>query len=326
MRLPALSLLSLAACSQEADTSDLEARMAALESAIADVPAPVDLTEIEARLAALEALQPTIGTIPDIDARVAAIESDYVTGDALGEETTARKDADAAIFSEVDALDVRIASLEAAPSGWEAPLHDALAVGAWSFDDGSGDWLVDESGGGHHGEIVGATWAADGLEFDGVDDHVDVGSDEAFDAHSGLTAEATVWIDGLTGDYQVIAGRWYEEGVADSSWVLELHPDGVLDFSVYGVAACLAPTALVLGDWVHVAGTYDGEAIRLFADGVEVASCAATGTLPETDAPLVIGAHDSTDDRNPLFGALAQLRVFNRALDDADIATLAASW
>jgi hypothetical protein len=47
----------------------------------------------------------------------------------------------------------------------------------WEFNEGSGNIAYD-SAYGHHGTVYGATWTADGLSFDGIDDYVD------FDNHS----------------------------------------------------------------------------------------------------------------------------------------------
>jgi hypothetical protein len=48
----------------------------------------------------------------------------------------------------------------------------------WKFDVGHGTIAYDSSGHGYDGTVVGATWTADGLTFDGMGDYVD------FDAHS----------------------------------------------------------------------------------------------------------------------------------------------
>jgi hypothetical protein len=48
----------------------------------------------------------------------------------------------------------------------------------WEFNEGSGSTAGDSSGHGYDGTVVGATWTANGLNFDGVDDYVD------FDNHS----------------------------------------------------------------------------------------------------------------------------------------------
>ena len=48
----------------------------------------------------------------------------------------------------------------------------------WKFDEGSGTTAYDSSGHGYDGNVVGATWTADGLSFDGTNDYVE------FDAHA----------------------------------------------------------------------------------------------------------------------------------------------
>ena len=56
------------------------------------------------------------------------------------------------------------------------PLNRDDLTAWWKFDDGSGSTATDSSGHGHDGTVVGATWTADGLSFDGTDDYVDFGA------------------------------------------------------------------------------------------------------------------------------------------------------
>ena len=46
----------------------------------------------------------------------------------------------------------------------------------WAFDEGSGTVAHDSSPHGYDGNIVGATWTDEGLEFDGTSDYVDFGA------------------------------------------------------------------------------------------------------------------------------------------------------
>ena len=76
------------------------------------------------------------------------------------------------------------------------------------------------------------------------------------------------------------------------------------------------------GTWMHVAGTYDGETMRLYVNGVEESSLAVVMPIPINNDPLRIGG-ESVATRNYL-GAMDDARVYNRALTAVEIATLAA--
>lgn len=76
------------------------------------------------------------------------------------------------------------------------------------------------------------------------------------------------------------------------------------------------------GSWHHVATTYDsavaGTNFRLYVDGVEVASTAATGLLAAGRGPLLLGAEP--DERSEGTVMLDDVRVWDRVLTAAEIA------
>ena len=75
------------------------------------------------------------------------------------------------------------------------------------------------------------------------------------------------------------------------------------------------------GRWHHAAGTYDGKRAVLYIDGAEETATPASGDLALTTAPLRLG--ESTIDRGHFFnGALADARVYSRALSGADVREL----
>lgn len=75
------------------------------------------------------------------------------------------------------------------------------------------------------------------------------------------------------------------------------------------------------GAWRHVTMTHDGSALRLYLDGTQVfEDTAATPLKPFNSAMLVIAGADNGLD---LFtGDFDEVRIYNRALSSADIATL----
>jgi hypothetical protein len=77
------------------------------------------------------------------------------------------------------------------------------------------------------------------------------------------------------------------------------------------------PAALPLDTWSHLAATYDGSDLRLFVDGVEVASTPRTGELATSSNPLEIGG-DSFYGQH-FSGLIDEVRVYNTALTEAQI-------
>ena len=76
--------------------------------------------------------------------------------------------------------------------------------------------------------------------------------------------------------------------------------------------------ALPLRRWSHLAMTWDGSVMRVYANGAQVASHALAGAAPVSDGPLRIGGNAIW----PEFfkGVIDEVRVYDRALSAAEIA------
>lgn len=80
--------------------------------------------------------------------------------------------------------------------------------------------------------------------------------------------------------------------------------------------------------WVHVVGTYDGIALRIYVNGVLDASKPVTGTTCANAEPLAIGAKNRTVTgvTEAYFdGRLDDVRVYGRALTAAEVKTIRTS-
>ena len=73
---------------------------------------------------------------------------------------------------------------------------------------------------------------------------------------------------------------------------------------------------LGVGIWYHVAGTYDGNVMRLYLDGVEVGSLAVTGTV------YTGSAVELSSEAEPMNGLLDEVEIFSRALSADEISAI----
>ena len=74
----------------------------------------------------------------------------------------------------------------------------------------------------------------------------------------------------------------------------------------------VAPEPLPLGRWVHLAGTFDGQTMRLFVDGAEVAALARPGPIQRNHFDLTIGGF-APGSRANFQGLVDEVRLFSRA-------------
>src|SRR5207237_2837648 len=77
----------------------------------------------------------------------------------------------------------------------------------------------------------------------------------------------------------------------------------------------MAPSGLAVNTWTHLAATFDGTMVRLYVNGVQVASQAQATPLRTTTGTLQIGA-DSYAGEN-FAGRIDEVRIYNRALTAA---------
>lgn len=217
------------------------------------------------------------------------------------------------------------------------PCLDSLPtslIAEWRFDEGEGVVALETATGSNHGALEGPLYASGrttdagtALDFDGVDDAVDLGT---FDIDSSeLTLSAWIQID----DFDQMDGRVLAkaDGVqeADHIWMLSTIAsagDHVLRFRLRtgGSTTTLIATGTPLptGSWIHVAATYDGSTMRIWQNGVDVAQAAKTGMI-DTDPtmPVAVGNQPARD--RPFDGRIDEVRLFDRSLDPSEIQRLA---
>ena len=216
-------------------------------------------------------------------------------------------------------------------------------VGWWRFEEGSGSIAYDSSGYDNDGTLNGdPNWVAGreglyALDFDADGDYVNVPDiDGSLDIDSNLTIAAWVRLNSVGAHATIVnkqpsgtAGDNYPGNytffVRSSTGMLRLaHQTTTGTTSQYYEST----TAVSVGDWDHVAVTLvEGDSVKFYIDG------SPAGTSPQSatwgilnDEPLRIGVRK--DMANGFNGRMDDVRIYNRALSEANIADIAgtAGW
>jgi hypothetical protein len=206
-------------------------------------------------------------------------------------------------------------------------------TGYWPLNEGAGSVTLDASGHGHTGTLVnGPQWTnGPALDFDGIDDHVDVGSLDV--PGSALTLAAWIYPEDLANcvanDCRIIS-KATGTAEADHTFMLSTIQSGTdtrLRFRLEtdGVTTTLIASSGNLPEdtWVHVAAVYDGSVMLLYFDGIQVGSTGKTGSLTTNAAvPVWIGGNPPNATERPWDGVIDEVRIYDRALSATEIKAL----
>lgn len=218
---------------------------------------------------------------------------------------------------------------DAPPDGAMAVPPDAFVdqtlIAHWKFDDTPSDGALDSTGHGHTGAcatacptlVTGKIGMA--YQFDAsAEQAITVPDSTAFRGIFTITAWMYV---SSTGESMAIMSK-PQGSETDNSWQLELRDTNKLSFSGGSTHYLETPANIASGAWRHVAGTWDGTRKRLYIDGALVASVDSSITY---DTHLVYLGADQNNGNTVLYwnGTLDDLRIYNRVLSPAEIATLA---
>lgn len=196
-------------------------------------------------------------------------------------------------------------------------------VAEYGFNEGTGSSVTDTSGNGNDGTISGATWTTSGkysgaLVFNGTSALVTINDAASLDVTTGMTIEAWVKPSVVNSAWRDIIYKgndnYYLEGTSGNGGLPAMGGTlGGSDVALYGTGVLPANT------WTHLAATYNGTTMRLYVNGVQMASQAQTGAIATSINPLQIGG----DSLYGQFfqGTIDEVRIYNVALTGAQIQT-----
>jgi len=168
------------------------------------------------------------------------------------------------------------------------------------------------------------------LQFDGIDDYIEVEDHPSLGGMSQLTVEAWIKLNQLP--------RFDK-----AEYVLRKHnSDWTYSYALYGYSNnwcenCLrflvksesgasvgagVGNILLKNIWYHVVGVYNGDQVQLYINGLPSGWWPSlTGNVFDSNRPLYIGAwtHDGTDIYSPFNGTIDEVKIYNYALTDEEI-------
>lgn len=223
-----------------------------------------------------------------------------------------------------------------------------MPVAYWKFDEeGIGATALDSSGYGHHGASSGfnspqgpstavppvsfAFPNPHSLSFDGSNDRLSVTTTSALNINQQFTLTAWIYLEVLGSDREIFMrsdGTGQNElnfAVEYPTQVLAVHIDGTRYESV---------STIPLNQWVHVAGARNGVTLKVYVNGV-VNATLSPGTGKNANfgscntlhigADVDSGGDGCTTNLGDYWrGRLDDVRIYDRALTDAQIAAIAA--
>lgn len=216
-------------------------------------------------------------------------------------------------------------------------------VGWWRLDETTGQLAGDSSGAGNNG-VLGSTTVADpddptwlipgrlgpsALSFS--QNLLQVPVSNALQP-SAVSVQAWVQAPASPGAFKYIVAKGASSCLA-ASYALYTGADGGAAFYIFNgsdyILSPSVPAASVWdGSWHHLMGIYDGSAVHLFLDGTEVGSGTPTAGAQisyslSTSNDLFIGNYAPAGCALPFAGNIDEVRVWNQALSQSAISTLA---
>ena len=193
-------------------------------------------------------------------------------------------------------------------------------VASYNFDEVGGSLVADASGQGNHGTISGATRSAgrfgNGLTFNGTSSYVTVNDSNSLGLSTGYTLEA--WVKPATIKSSNILTKEITNGAVYNLYAYEdadLPAASFNDGSGYRVTSGV--NQLPINTWSHLVATYDRQFLRLYVNGVQVASRAFTSLIQQSSGALKIGGNSIWGEY--FNGVIDEVRIYNRALSDTEI-------
>ncbi|MCK4306519.1 MAG: LamG domain-containing protein, partial [Candidatus Eisenbacteria sp.] len=199
-----------------------------------------------------------------------------------------------------------------------------IAVLNMPFETNSSTTAKDYSGYGNNGTVSGASWTSSGkvggaLSFSGSH-YVEVPDDPSL-RPSHITLEAWVYPTSY-GYYRNIVEKSYHSGFTSpwtnyQLWLQDDTAQPALTVTIGGARYfVISDDAIPMNEWTHLVGTYDGETMMIYINGIlKKSNTAPSGPIDERPYNLYIGHRGN----HYWYGKIDEVRIYNYSLSAEQI-------
>lgn len=201
--------------------------------------------------------------------------------------------------------------------------------GYWQFDEAGGSIAADTSQSGNPGTLANMDSGTrapslseavfgNALEFDGVNDYVEIPDAEELDLSTSFTLSAWIYRIGNSSAWERIISK-----SDNSNYDYWMQVNGSTDALQCGFIDTESTsryidcsTAIPLNTWTHVAMTYDGSTLNVYYNGQLEGSLTISADVRQTTRPVRLGR---LREYYNFTGRLDEVRIWNTALDQITI-------
>ena len=221
----------------------------------------------------------------------------------------------------------------------------ATPVSSWLMDDGAGTIATDQIGG-RHGSVFGASWTrsvtvinssgfmsnlgegsanSSALDFNGKDNYVEIPDSSALRSRA---FSIVFWVaPDSSGDWIPILGKQSKSQNQHSGWVVTWDNSSPRQICLIVYSASNsslgARIPVPLGEWTHVAFTYQSNQMAAYQNGELVEVTSSPGFQPSAD-PFRIGR--AFDSSSCFDGLIDSIQYYNTSLTNTEVRNIYRSY